>query len=471
MPNLQAILHIAGGVLAVFLLFFLAIMIHEFGHFIVAKRLGFRIDAFSIFFGPALWKKRVGDVEYRVGCIPLGGYVALPQLDPSSMNVIQGENGEGAEEIPTVPPLKRIAVAFAGPLGNIALAVALALAIFAFAPKSDFGGEGNVVGKVEGERAKACGILVGDEIVSIAGQPVSFWSEIVVESHLAGNADAGLPATVRRGGESVDLLLPVAKDQESGFMRLDGISPLLECEIGEIVADMPAASSALKKGDRVLSIDGVRPASPSDAVALVRKAGENDVALEVARDGAAEPISVTVTPEFRKELGAFAIGVVFSDPSASIPQWMTYRNPLRQLAGDASSIFRMLRALFAPKTKGEQKRAASGLGGPGTLLFLLWNEVHCGMFRVMAFLRFLCINLAILNLLPIPVLDGGHILFALVEIVSRRRPSPKFVDSVTTFFAVLLIGLMALLLFRDVVRIRKFVKRPAPQAEETTTNE
>lgn len=476
---MSSFLHIAGGVLAVILLFFLAIMVHEFGHFIVAKKLGFAIDAFSICFGPALWKRKVGGVEYRIGCIPLGGYVALPQLDPSSMDIIQGgEKGkdgrqtapdaatEAASAPPHMAPWKRILVALAGPAGNVVLAVVLAFLIFAFAPRSDFGGEGTVIGVVHGERAEASGIRIGDEIVSVAGQPVAFWSDIVVESHLAGDDEKGLPVTVMRGGEPLELVLPVKKNASSGFVSLDGISPWLASEIAEILPDGPAARTGLKKGDRVLTIGGSAPTSPSDAVALVRAAGTNAVSLSVERRGSSAPLAVEIVPEYDDSLGRAVIGVVFADPAASIPQWMTYRNPLEQLSADAKSIVRMLRALFAPKAKGEQKRAAKGMGGPGTLLFILWNEVHSGFFRTMAFLRFLCINLAILNLLPLPVLDGGHILFALAEIVTRRRPSPKFVDYVTTAFAVLLIGLMALLLFRDAVRIRKFVSRSAPAAED-----
>lgn len=463
-----ATMNIILGVAGVLLLFFLAIIIHEFGHFIAAKLLGFRIDAFSIFFGPALWKRRSGGVEYRIGSIPLGGYVALPQLDPSGMAAIQGENGKPSEQLPPVSPWKRIIVAFAGPFGNIVLAIAAALAIYAFAPRSEFGGEKSTVGVVSGERAAASGIMTGDEIAAIGGQPVSYWSDVLVECHLAGSPENGLAVTVRRGGATLDITLPVAKDPSTGFLLPDGISPLLESEIVELMEGCPAKTAGLLKGDRVLAINGVRPTSPASASELVRDAGTNAVTLAVERTGAAQPIEITVTPEFNEEIGRPAIGVVFADPSASIPQWMAYRSPLAQISGDARLIFRMLRALFAPKTRGEQKRAAKGMGGPGTLLYILWNEVHSGFFRSMAFLRFLCINLAILNLLPIPVLDGGHILFAIAEIVTRRRPSPKFVDFVTTAFAFMLIGLMALLLVRDVIRIHGAESRrhAAVQAEQ-----
>jgi len=457
---MTAIFHIVGGVLAVIALFFMAIMVHETGHFLVAKCLGFKIDAFSICFGPAIWKKNVGGVEYRVGCIPLGGYVALPQLDPSSMNVIQGVNG--AVEAAPMVAWKRMLVAVAGPVGNIALAIVLALAIAAFAPARDFGGEGTTVGVVEGERAIASGIQVGDEILEIAGTRVGFWSDIVIESHLAGDGDA-LQARVRRGDATLDVLLPVVADKETGFLRLDGIAPWLNSEIAAVLPGGPAERAGLLPGDRINRVNGAVPTSPSHASQLVRNAGKNPVEISITRSGA--EIVLTIAPEYDSSLGRHAIGVMFSDPAASVPQWMTYRNPIWQLSSDAKSIFRMLRALVAPKAKGEQKRAAKGMGGPGTLLYILWNEVHSGFFRSMGFLRFLCVNLAILNLLPIPVLDGGHILFAIAEIVTRRRPSPKFVDAVTSAFAILLIGLMALLLFRDAVRIGRAVTRKAPAAE------
>ena len=125
-----------GAAICVALLFSLAIFIHEFGHFLAAKFLGFKIDAFAIGFGPAIWKRRIGGVEYKIGCIPFGGYVALPQLDPSGMEKVQGEQVSDRketeeEDVPDIAPWKRIVVAVAGPFGNVVLAVVLASPIFA----------------------------------------------------------------------------------------------------------------------------------------------------------------------------------------------------------------------------------------------------------------------------------------------------------------------------------------------------
>ena len=173
-----------------------------------------------------------------------------------------------------------------------------------------------------------------------------------------------------------------------------------------------------------------------------------------------------MTPRFNTEAGRHLLGIDFGGRAVTASQWLQYRKPWLQLKGDATSVVRILRALVAPRAKGETKRAASGLSGPLVILVLLWLQVRASPIAALAFLRFLCVNLALLNLLPLPVLDGGHIVFALYETVTRRKPNARLVNVLSNAFAVLLIGLMALLLFRDTVFLRHFFGADRAPARE-----
>lgn len=454
------------GVLSIFCL---AVIIHEFGHFLAAKLLGFKIEAFSLFFGPAIWKRKIGDCTYRIGSIPLGGYVSLPQLDPAGMARIQGGDGKGEQHAP-VKAWKRMVVAFAGPFGNILMAVCIAFAIGIFAPDGDFGGTRAVIGAVdETGPISRTPLKAGDTIVSIGGRDVAFWHDIVIESHFAGNADSGVEAVIQPMGGGVkdrySAILPIEKNpQLNGYMHIPGISPKERCAIGSVATNSPAAEAGLKASDEILSVNGVSVNGPLHAVSLIQGAGTNAVRIAALPARGAKPFFVTAIPRYDEALGRHAIGVSLVNPSSGIPQWMMHKSPAKQLMGDAKGIFRILRALFMPKNKGESRKAARDMGGPGTLFFVLWYEVQAGIFHSLAFLRFLSVNLAVINLLPLPVLDGGHILFALAETASGRRPSPKFVDRITGFFAVLLMGLMALLLVRDALRIHRFASSGRPAA-------
>lgn len=460
--------------LGAILLFSIAVIVHEYGHFIVAKKLGFQVDAFSIGFGPAIWKRKRGGVTYRIGCIPFGGYVALPQLDPSSMEIIQGSNADGSPAVlPAMPAWKRILVAFAGPLGNFVFAVALAFVVFAIPTDEMFGGVGVTVGYVEkGGAAEQAGLRVGDKFVKLNGNPVSFWTEVVIESHFAGDRVGGIPAVVERDGERLQLMLPTRKDKNSGYYQIPGVDPRLRCQVGQVSPGMPAEAAGLQPGDLIVAIDGVPLNSPADMVNRVKNSKAKPLELEVVpfkkAKGQAAPASrkVVLTPEYNAEAKRLLVGVVFADNEAAIPQWMMYRRPILQLRNDANSIFRMLRALFAPKSKGEAGRAARDMGGAVTLFYIFWMQIQAGLLHSLAFLRFLCVNLGVLNLLPLPILDGGHILFGLVELVTRRKLSAKFVNILSNVFAVLLIGLMLLLVFRDVDRLHRIHKRHKAEIQE-----
>ncbi len=440
------------------LLFGVAVIVHEFGHFLAAKLLGFQIDAFSVGFGPAIWKKKIGGVTYRIGWIPLGGYVALPQLDPSEMDAIQGRNADGERRpTPPVSPWKRIVVAVAGPLGNVVLAVVVAFAIYLFSTPDNFGGLGVTVGRA-GRAASAAGLRIGDTFVTLNGNRVTCWNEVTIECILGASTNGVLPAQVMRDGVLRDLTLPVAVDAETGYAGLVGVEPRLKCQVGSVMPGFPAEAAGLRKGDILVAVDGVDLNGPEDLVARVKAIGTKPATLSVRRYRTGVVEAVALTPKFDSKSGRPLIGIVFAGSEAAKQPWMLYRRPSLQLSNDAKGVYRILRALFAPRVKGEAKRAAKGMGGAATLFVVFWMQLQAGLLQTLAFLRYLCVNLAVINLLPLPVLDGGHVMFALVEMVTRRKPSARLTGWIYNFFAFLLIGLMVVLLFRDIWRFNRMFR-------------
>ena len=364
METLYTILAVAACVL----LFSFAIFIHEFGHFVVAKLLGFKVDAFSIGFGPALWKKKFRGVEYRISAIPFGGYVALPQLDPAGTKALEGSKDKDSDEenVQRNPatPLRRIAVAFAGPFGNIVLAVVLAF-LLAAAPGARFGELPAEVGDVlRGGPAEKGGMKAGDRVVSVNGRLVGSWTEMQSEVQIAGTSPAKF--VVERDGKTESLTIPPWRDK---------------------VTEMCFSAAERRTNELVMAA-----------------------------------------------------------------AWMPVRNPLRQLAWDAGQIARVLKALCTPS---ESRAAAKSLGGPVMIAEVLYKQVRRNGWDALGFLRFLNINLAMLNLLPLPVLDGGLIFLALFELIFRRRPPKKIVDGLSIAFMWLLLSLMIFLVFRDVGRSRR----------------
>lgn len=358
------ILTTALYILACVLLFSLAIAIHEFGHFIVALKLGLKVEAFSIGFGPALWKKVVGGVEYRIGAIPFGGYVMLPDIDPEGTKMLEG--GGSAKSAGRIPPWKELAVAVAGPAMNLVLAAAIAVAL-SLAPGARFGELPSVIGRVPGEGpAFEAGLRPGDKVVSVGGRAVSTWVEMQTEVQISGGR-----AT-------------------------------------EFVVSRPGAAGA-----------------------------------------GPETLALPVTPVRDKVTGVYFIMAYSVTNATGAVGWMPARNPLKQLAWDAGSIFRVLKGLVTPR---EAAATASAVGGPVMIAEGIYRSLRHNPLDGIGFMRFLNVNLAILNLLPIPVLDGGLILFALIAMVFRRRLPARLVKWLSTGFMYLLIALMAVLLFKDSMR-------------------
>ena len=470
---IETILGYAWVTAIVILLFGLAIFVHELGHFLAARRLGLVVDTFSLGFGPALWKRKIDGVLYKVCVFPLGGYVALPQLDPAGMEKVQGspddekkETDDPPRELPSVAPWRRIVVSVAGPLGNVVLAVVLAWAIY-LAPHANTGGANTQIGTVrEDSPAWQAGLRPGQTIERVNGERVATWYDFFVECHLAGDPRQGVVLTVRDADRLRDLRVALATNLIPDVNVVDGVAPRSLCRVDSVVSNSVASANGIQAGDRLRTVNGIAVVSSGQFVDYVAKNGTHTVHLELVRAGAT--LALTLTPRWDSETGRPLIGVRLNDAFADVPFWMQYSKPWRQVTADATQVVRILKALIFPQNKGESKRAAQAIGGPPMIVVALWHAVKTGLLSSLGFLRMLCINLAIINLLPLPVLDGGHVMFAMWEVVTRRKPHPKVVSVLVNAFAILLIGMMLLLVGRDFLRMHKQGRKSDAEANPRT---
>ncbi|WP_372795715.1 RIP metalloprotease RseP [Pontiella sp.] len=445
-------------------LFGITIFVHEWGHFIVAKKCGLKIEAFSIGMGPALWKKEVDGIVYKIGALPMGGYVSLPQLDPAGMEKIQGDNEEEPRDtLPDISPWKKIAVAVAGPLCNIIFALVLAVLISVMPKNEVMEDTGVFIADVEADsKAYAAGLRSGDEILAVNGAEVSNWYETRVESLLSGGAEQIVDLTVANPADGERVLTIPVNHPEKSEQLIDGANEASPCQIFQVVEGSPAEKAGLLADDTIFQINDTLIKGTSHFIEIIQANPDTEVIMHLIRDGGR--MELPIIPEYSEEHDQVMIGIQFGG-SLGLP-WTLQGNPFEQIYSDASSIFRLLKALVTPS---ESKQAASGLGGPVSIFQMIFISLQMSMLTTLGLIRFININLAVLNLLPLPVLDGGHICFALWEGTTKRKVHPKVVASLVNVFAILLLSAMAILTWRDTDRIwnvSRFFK--GDDAEQTT---
>jgi regulator of sigma E protease len=433
------------------------IAVHEFGHFWVARKLGVKVLRFSIGFGRPLWKHRgrVDDTEYVIAAIPMGGYVKM--LDEREAPVDAAERGRAFNRQSLAV---RSAIVVAGPLFNFIFAVVAFWLVFVI---GDIGLK-PLIGEVEvGSRAEEAGLTVGDEVLAVGDELTPSW-EKVVYALLAQSLDQQqLPVRVRgeAGGErqlwlNTQNLQSLAEDGKV----LEGLGlrpsrPLLPPVIGQVLSGEPAEQAGLEKGDRILSVDGVTVESWSQWVDYVQKRPQQRLQLEIERAG--EVLSVVLTTavkgEGEKAHGRIGAGVL-------VPEGLLedYRSLVRYGPVDAvgQALYKtwdmsvlMLR-IMGKMLIGEV--SIKNLSGPISIADSAGKSASYGLVYFIKFLALVSVSLAVINLLPIPVLDGGHLFFFLVEAVKGSPLSERVMEQGQKIGLLILLVIMSIAFYVDLNR-------------------
>ncbi|MBA3543930.1 MAG: RIP metalloprotease RseP [Chthoniobacterales bacterium] len=434
--------------LEVVILFNLLIVVHELGHFLAARWRGLVIEKFGVWFGKPLWKKTINGVEYSLGSLPLGGFVALPQLAP--MDIIEGETDTDRARLPRVSALDKIIVAIAGPLFSLLLALVFAGVVWAVGHPVSESDTTTVIGYVEqnspGEKA---GLKAGDKILQVDGKKVKRFSGMndSVTWNVIRSEGGSIPFVVERDGRQLSLTVVPYIAPSSGWRRKSVrqvlIYPATTPVIDQVQANTPAAAAGLQHGDIILGFDAQRIYSPIALAAYVEKHANQSISLLVEREG--QRLDIPVTPQLLPNEKTPRIGIAW-DTSGRMS--ISHPNPLEQVYNSVTSTLDTIGAVASPKSDVKLQHL-SGPVGIIRIYYLLFENER-GWQLALWFSVILNVNLAILNMLPIPVLDGGHIVLALVEAVRRKPVNIRVLEFVQTGCAVLIIGYIAYISFFDV---------------------
>ncbi|HVY68419.1 MAG TPA: RIP metalloprotease RseP [Verrucomicrobiae bacterium] len=429
----------------VMLLFGAAVFVHEWGHYWVARKRGMKVEAFAIGFGPKIFGWTKDGIEYSWRLIPAGGYVKLPQMVTSE--AIEGSSGD-KENISPAPPSSKILVAFAGPVMNVVFAVFIAWVIMMVGLPVAV--NPSVIGYVEPKSEEArLGIQPSDQVVEVDGKPTKSWEDVHTITSLARTNV--LPVVIERNGQRKTYQL-TAKVNELVNLKLLNLDPKDHPVIFKVDGGSPAEKSGLKVNDHFLSFAEVPIYSQEQLVDLIRARGGQASEVTVERNET-NKVTLQVTPMVDPATKRGRIGVGLTASAVRYEVQKPGPSPLEQLKEAGGMMYNTISALAHSKQTGV---GAKDLSGPVGILGYLALQVKTDYRLALKFLVFLNINLAILNLLPMPVLDGGHILMAIIEKIRRRPLSVRFVEQTTTVFALLLISFMLYVTFFDIRRFATF---------------
>lgn len=460
-------------VLEVIVLFNLLIVVHELGHFLAARWRGLFIEGFGVWFGKPIWKKTINGVQYSLGSLPFGGFVKLPQLAP--MDIIEGKADMEREKLPPISALDKIIVAVAGPLFSLLLALFFAVIVYAVGHPVSESDLTTVIGYVERDSpAEKAGLAPGDKILEVDGKPVVRFSGMndSVIWNVLRSEEPTIPIKVERAGEVRTFPVAPFKSETRGWRRksvrqimiLPAQTPLID----QVQPDSPASAAGLKHGDVVVGFNGTRIYHPLAVADYIEAHPNQPMTLQVNRDGAI--MDVTVQPKILSGGKVPRVGIQWE---ANGRMSVSHPNPIEQVYNSVTSTLNTIGAVASPKSDVKLQHL-SGPIGIGRIYYLLFQS-ESGWQLALWFSVILNVNLAILNMLPIPVLDGGHIVLAIIESIRRKPVNMRLLEMIQTGCAVLIIGYMLYVTFYDAQdlpfirnKLDKMETQPAP-AQPTPT--
>jgi regulator of sigma E protease len=416
------------------------IVIHELGHYMVARCCDVHIEAFSIGFGPKLFHWQRGETEFRICCLPVGGYVRMAGEQPTDSPDPRGFNVK--------PRWQRLLIVLAGPAMNVVLAFALLAGLFMLHyPKLAGATQAATVGYVKpGSPAARAGLQEGDVLVQLEDKQDPTWEDVALREVVSANRL--LPLLVERNGKLLHMAVMPEAEPASGLGSAGWI-PQTDVEVGGFIPGMNAERKGLRKGDQFVSIDGEPIRMAQKVHEILTRSNGQPAHLVLRRN--TQLLEMDFTP-VRGELAgqpSWMLGVELAPRVVyvKLPFVDAVRESVHQNARGATLIYQFLSAIV------ERRSSAKSLSGPIGIAQLSGQAAREGAFPFIELMASVSLNLAIFNLLPIPILDGGMILLLLIEILIRRDLSLQIKETVFKLGFVFLVMAVAFVIYNDITKI------------------
>ncbi len=425
------------------------IFVHELGHFLMARRIGVRVLTFSLGFGPKLIAVRRGDTEYCISAVPLGGYVKMAGENPDDART------GASDEFLSKSKWQRFQVLIMGPVMNLVLAVVvMTLVFYRGTPPPEFYQQAAQVGSIlEKSPLKSAGLQPGDTILSVDGERVKTWEDFL--NVIAAKSKRQVTIHVDRAGTPLDLAFAPAGTGKYDVVDLDSLAilPMMHPQIMSLQRDAPGHEAGLQVGDVVMAAGDERDITNPRLIELIRANEGKTLTLGIKRNGRIQ--QVPVTP--RRINDTVMIGATLSGAELPIQPglWGAFKGSVSQNWTWSKLIVQTLGGLFTRHTSVKQ------LMGPVAIADLSGMAAQQGLQQLFSLLAMISLNLGLLNLMPIPVLDGGHIAILALEGVSRRDLSMKVKEKMLLAGFVLLLMLMVTVIYNDLTRIQ-WIERLMP---------